>query len=78
MNRIVSKIVRAAVVGLMAALPLAMAPCQSSLQYPLDNTETFWGVALALPKVGAAAKELLSLDGASAVDAGEVPTNAAE
>ena len=43
------KVVRAAVVALFATLPIAMAPCDSSLQYPPSDTETVWGVAIAEP-----------------------------
>ena len=62
MSNTLRKVVRRLAVGLAAAIPLAMAPCESSLQYPPDNTQTFWGIALALPKVDGPAADSAGLE----------------
>ena len=53
MSKRLRKIVRTAAVGLIAAIPVTMAPCESSLQHPPGNTELFWGMAIAFPKAAA-------------------------
>lgn len=49
MRKRTRKIVRAVMVGIFASLPFVMAPCESALQYPTPDTQTYWGVALDLP-----------------------------
>ena len=46
MNNKLRRIMRLVVVGLFAALPAAMAPCDSPLQYPTSDTNTVLGVAI--------------------------------
>lgn len=71
MNSRIRKVVLA--VGMMAALPLFMAPCQSRLQNPPPNTRSFFGIAIALPWFKALDAEMLidEADMPSAVEVGK-------
>ena len=40
------KIMRVAAIGLFAAVPFYMAPCDSPLQYPTPDANTVWGVPI--------------------------------
>jgi len=46
MNGTLRKIMRAAAIGLFAAVPFVMAPCESALQYPTPETVPVLGVPI--------------------------------
>ena len=50
MRKSLRRIVRAVAAGLIATVPVIAGPCKN-VQYPADNTQIRWGVAIARPKV---------------------------
>ena|GEM_PF-2696737 len=78
MGKRLRKIVQIAAVGLIAAIPVTMAPCDSSLQYPPYYTETVWGVAIAYPKAVAIPADQAGLEAKAAGVAFENAERASE
>ena len=46
----IRRVIWALTITVAAAMPIAMAPCDSPLQYPPYYTEPIWGVAIAQPE----------------------------
>ena len=62
MRKRIRRVVRTAAAGMVAAMSVAMAPCESSLQHPPANTELCMGVAIAWPKVDITAPHRADLE----------------
>ncbi len=56
----------AVAVGMVASLAQFVGPCMTSLQFPPENTESFWGIALALAKQQGTGADLMEVQESSA------------